>query len=90
MQDIMSMATRGSRMGGMPAQAAAAAAAGAAAIGNSRAAGAPATPVAAEPDSGGASIFESVQAIGLQLDKKNAPVDIVVVDTLEKMPKDDQ
>ena len=57
--------------------------------------GAPGGPPAAgglaaapEPD-GGASVAESLSKLGLQLEKKNAPVDVIVVDKLEKTPKED-
>lgn len=54
--------------------------------------GAPGGPAAAgaaaEPD-GGASVAESLSKLGLQLEKKNALVDVIVVDKLEKTPKED-
>jgi uncharacterized protein (TIGR03435 family) len=50
--------------------------------------GPPAAGAAAEPD-GGTSVAESLSKLGLQLEKKNAPVDVIVVDTLEKTPKED-
>ena len=37
---------------------------------------------------GGAGVFQSVEKLGLKLDSRKAPVDIIVVDRLEKNPTD--
>ena len=47
--------------------------------------GEPTRPADASDPSGG-SVFASVQQLGLKLDPRKAPVEIVVVDQLEKMP----
>jgi uncharacterized protein (TIGR03435 family) len=43
---------------------------------------------AAEPG-GGASIFQSVQQSGLRLEPRNAPVDVIVVDSVNRTPTED-
>jgi uncharacterized protein (TIGR03435 family) len=42
-------------------------------------------PVASDPG-GGASIFQSVKQLGLELDERKAPVERLVIDHIEKMP----
>jgi uncharacterized protein (TIGR03435 family) len=37
-------------------------------------------------DPSGSSIFQSIQQMGLKLDARKAPLDIIVVDHLEKTP----
>ncbi len=46
--------------------------------------GAPAAGEASDPSGG--SVFQSVQKMGLKLEPKKAPVEILIVDHLEKMP----
>jgi len=41
-------------------------------------------PQASDPSSG--SIFTSIQQLGLRLESRKAPVEFVVVDSVEKMP----
>jgi uncharacterized protein (TIGR03435 family) len=43
----------------------------------------PAGAVDADP---GSSIFKSVQDYGLKLDKRKAPMDLIVIDRIEKAP----
>lgn len=47
--------------------------------------GAPAGPADAS-DPGGGSIFASVQQLGLRLESRKAPVEFVVIDSVDKMP----
>jgi uncharacterized protein (TIGR03435 family) len=48
--------------------------------------GAPAGPADAASDPSSGSIFQSVQKLGLKLESRKAPVDIIVIDRLEKAP----
>jgi uncharacterized protein (TIGR03435 family) len=58
-----------------------------AAIGGPGGPGGPAGPAAgASEPSGGASIFDAVQALGLKLEPRKSPVDMIVIDHVEKMP----
>jgi uncharacterized protein (TIGR03435 family) len=45
-------------------------------------------PAEGASDTMGASIFSAVQQYGLKLDPRKAPVDILVVDRVEKLPTD--
>jgi uncharacterized protein (TIGR03435 family) len=49
--------------------------------------GAPAAGQASDP--GGSSIFRTVQQMGLRLEGRNAPLDVLIVDHLERTPKED-
>jgi uncharacterized protein (TIGR03435 family) len=40
----------------------------------------------AASDPGGPAIFSSIQQLGLKLEQKKAPVDVIVVDSAEKKP----
>ena len=51
------------------------------------AAGGPASMEASDPG-GGTSIFKSVEALGLKLDSRKAPVEQLVVDHAEKAPSE--
>jgi uncharacterized protein (TIGR03435 family) len=76
MQDLMQVArANGINMG-------AAAAGGSAAAGGPGAAGA--TPEASDP--AGGSIYSSIEKLGLKLQKEKTPMDVIVVDSIEKMP----
>jgi uncharacterized protein (TIGR03435 family) len=88
MQELMVIAQRAAASMGISMANAAAAAGAAAAVGNARAGGG-GVAAAADPG-GGVSIFESVQKLGLKLDPRSEPVDVVVVDHVEKTPKEDQ
>lgn len=50
--------------------------------------GAPATgaPVASDPGGGGSTVFASVEKLGLKLEQRKAPVEQIVVDSMEKTP----
>ena len=62
---------------------------GAAAALTGGAPGAGANPAGAALDPGsGASIFESVQKLGLKLEPRKLPMDLMVIDKLEKNPTD--
>jgi uncharacterized protein (TIGR03435 family) len=39
-------------------------------------------------DPSGGSIFQAVQALGLKLEPRKAPLDFIVIDHLEKTPTD--
>jgi uncharacterized protein (TIGR03435 family) len=56
-------------------------------IGGGSTGGGSSAPSAADPT--GASIFQSVQQMGLKLDGRQAPTDVIVVDHLEKTPTED-
>lgn len=43
---------------------------------------------ASEPSGGGIPIFESVQKLGLRLEQRKAPMEMIVVDHLERSPTD--
>jgi uncharacterized protein (TIGR03435 family) len=43
---------------------------------------------AASEPTGGGSIFDAVQQLGLKLEQRKAPVDTIVIDHVEKMPTD--
>jgi uncharacterized protein (TIGR03435 family) len=45
------------------------------------------TPAATDP--GGNSIFQSVEELGLKLEPRRAPVDVIVIDRVEKVPTED-
>ena len=45
-----------------------------------------ARPADAASDPSGGSIFASIQALGLKLEPKKEPLDIIVVEKAEKMP----
>jgi uncharacterized protein (TIGR03435 family) len=47
--------------------------------------GAPTGPSDAS-DPGGSSVFASVQQLGLRLESRKAPVEFVVIDSVDKMP----
>ncbi len=47
-----------------------------------------ATPADLASTPGGAAIFQAVEKMGLKLDARKAPVDVIVVDHLEKSPTD--
>ena len=55
--------------------------------GGGSAGGSGAAPTAADPT--GASIFQSVQQLGLKLDARQAPTDIIVIDHVERTPTED-
>jgi uncharacterized protein (TIGR03435 family) len=44
------------------------------------------TPSDAASDPSGGSIFTTVQKLGLKLDPRKAPIDLIVIDHIEKMP----
>jgi uncharacterized protein (TIGR03435 family) len=46
------------------------------------------TPAEAASDPGSSSLFTAVQALGLKLDSRKLPVEVIVVDHAEKMPTD--
>jgi uncharacterized protein (TIGR03435 family) len=43
-------------------------------------------PEASDPGGGGATVSDAVEKLGLKLDSRKAPVEQVVVDSVEKMP----
>lgn len=45
------------------------------------------TPSAADPS--GSSIFRSVEQLGLKLDSRKSPLDLLVIDHLERVPTED-
>ncbi len=47
---------------------------------------APGAPVASDPGGGGSTVFASVEKLGLKLDQRKAPVEQIVVDSMEKTP----
>ena len=49
--------------------------------------GSSAAPIASDPTGG--SIFEAVQQLGLKLDPRQAPIDVIVIDHVEKIPTGD-
>jgi uncharacterized protein (TIGR03435 family) len=56
-------------------------------IGGGSTGGASSAPSSADPT--GASIFQSVQEMGLKLDGRQAPTDVIVIDHVEKAPTED-
>jgi uncharacterized protein (TIGR03435 family) len=44
------------------------------------------SPAEAASDPGSSSIFNAVKQLGLKLDSRKAPVEIIVIDRAEKMP----
>jgi uncharacterized protein (TIGR03435 family) len=48
--------------------------------------GANGSPSDAASDPAGGSLFAAMQGLGLKLDARKAPVDMIVVDQAEKMP----
>ena len=42
--------------------------------------------MASTPDDGGQTIFAAVQQLGLKLEMKKGPVDVIVIDHVEKVP----
>ena len=50
--------------------------------------GAPGTPAGAEDPGGSSSISDAVQALGLKLESRKAPTEQLIVDHVEKLPKD--
>lgn len=49
----------------------------------------PATPGGGPADPGGASVFQSIERLGLKLDSRKAPIEMLVIDRLEKTPTED-
>jgi uncharacterized protein (TIGR03435 family) len=45
-------------------------------------------PTASDPGGGSAAVFDAVQKLGLKLDARKAPVDVIVIDHLDKNPTD--
>lgn len=56
--------------------------------GGASGAGSATSPADAASDPGSSSLFTAVKQLGLKLDSRKAPMDIVVVDKAEKMPTD--
>ena len=81
MGDLIAMATKVAAMSGisMPALPPG--------LGGGSAGGSSSAPTAADPT--GASIFQSVQQLGLKLDARQAPTDVIVIDHVEKTPTED-
>ena len=46
----------------------------------------PGGPASTASDPSGSSMFKAVQQLGLKLDARKAPVEVIVVDHLEKTP----
>jgi uncharacterized protein (TIGR03435 family) len=44
------------------------------------------SPADAASDPGGLSVFEAVQQLGLKLEPRKVPLDLIVIDHLEKAP----
>jgi uncharacterized protein (TIGR03435 family) len=80
LQELMAIAQRAAASIGMALPQGATGAPGGAAAGGA--------PVASDPG-GGSSINDSLQKNGLQLDRRTAPVEVVVVDHIEKTPKEE-
>lgn len=59
---------------------------GAAVPAQAPAGGSAASPADAASDPGGSSLFNAVKQLGLKLDSRKAPMDIIVVDKADKMP----
>jgi uncharacterized protein (TIGR03435 family) len=45
--------------------------------------------VAADPGSGGSTVYKSVESLGLKLEQRKAPVEQVIVDSVQKTPTED-
>jgi uncharacterized protein (TIGR03435 family) len=43
-------------------------------------------PMAMSPEDGAMTVFAAIQQLGLKLEQKKGPVDVVVIDHIEKVP----
>jgi uncharacterized protein (TIGR03435 family) len=79
MADILAMARAEMGNLGMNAAGGSSAAGGAAGSGT-------AANVASDPGGGGATVYASVEKLGLKLEQRKAPVEQIIVDSAEKTP----